>query len=98
MAMARVEQNVSETTAGNDWFKTTHWSVVLSLNDADSAQASAALAQLCQTYWPPLYTYIRRSGHGPQDAEDLTQGFLARLIEKEYLKGVRPEKAKFRSF
>src|SRR5258707_2686816 len=89
----------SEETA-RDAFSTTHWSVVLAAGQDDTAAPAAqnALETLCQTYWYPLYYYIRRLGHSPEDAQDLTQGFLARLVHKEYLKGVKQEKAKFRSF
>ena len=80
------------------WFKTTHWSSVLHAADANDPAAEASLSRLCQTYWYPLYYYIRRLGHSPEDAQDLTQGFLGRLVHKEYLKGVKQEKAKFRSF
>ncbi|HXJ55104.1 MAG TPA: sigma-70 family RNA polymerase sigma factor [Verrucomicrobiae bacterium] len=80
------------------WFKTTHWSSVLHAADSNDPAAEASLARLCQTYWYPLYYYIRRLGHGPEDAQDMTQGFLARLVHKDYLNGVKQEKAKFRSF
>jgi RNA polymerase sigma-70 factor (ECF subfamily) len=63
-----------------------------------SAQADAALARLCQTYWRPLYMYVRRLGHGPEDAQDMTQEFFARLLAKDYLKAADREKGKFRSF
>lgn len=63
-----------------------------------SPQAEAALEKLCRTYWYPLYAYVRRQGHGPHDAQDLTQGFFARLLEKNYLGAVEREKGKFRSF
>ena len=53
-------------------FATTHWSVVLAAGQSTDAQASQALEQLCRTYWYPLYAYIRRRGHGPEDAQDLT--------------------------
>jgi RNA polymerase sigma-70 factor (ECF subfamily) len=56
------------------------------------------LAALCETYWYPLYAYVRRQGHSPHDAEDLTQGFFARLLESESLAGVSREKGKFRTF
>src|SRR5882724_8232995 len=65
---------------------------------ADSASAHEALCQLCQTYWYPLYAFVRRQGHSPHDAEDLTQGFFARLLESESLAGVSREKGKFRTF
>jgi len=79
-------------------FVTTHWTAVLSATGSDSTQARHALAELCQTYWYPLYAFIRRQGHAPHDAEDLTQEFFARLVEKEFLRAVRREKGRFRSF
>src|SRR2546427_4698995 len=79
-------------------FHTTHWSVVLAARDTASPEADAALAELCRTYWYPLYAYVRRKGHSPHDAQDLTQGFFARLLEKNYLGTVAREKGKFRSF
>ncbi len=96
--MAAPEQNAITTTAGGGWFKTTHWTSVLNAGGADSAQAEAALANLCRAYWHPLYAFIRRSGHNPEDAQDLTQEFFARLLEKDYLKAVDREKGKFRTF
>ena len=74
-------------------FATTHWSVVLTAGRSDSTRARTALEQLCQTYWYPLYAYVRRRGYSSADAEDLTQGFLARLLELESLADVRREKA-----
>jgi RNA polymerase sigma factor (sigma-70 family) len=91
-------QILSQTTAGDGWFKTTHWTMVLNASRRDSPQASAALANLCQTYWSPVYSFVRRSGHGPEDAKDLTQEFFFRLLEKEYLKALDREGGKFRSF
>jgi RNA polymerase sigma-70 factor (ECF subfamily) len=79
-------------------FATTHWSVVLATADQDSPQAAVALEQLCRTYWYPLYAYVRRRGHGPEDAQDLTQEFFARLLARNSLAQVGPEKGKFRSF
>src|SRR5262245_52562159 len=88
----------TEPGSADVWFKTTHWSSVLHAADANDPAADAALARLCQTYWYPLYYYIRRLGHSPDDAQDLTQEFLARLVHKDYLKGVKQEGAKFRTF
>jgi len=88
----------TESGPADAWFKTTHWSSVLHAADSNDPTAEASLSRLCQTYWYPLYYYIRRLGHSPEDAQDLTQGFLARLVHKDYLKGVKQEKAKFRSF
>ena len=84
--------------SGQQWFATTHWSVVLAAGQSDSAQQEAALQQLCKAYWYPLYAYIRWRGHGPEDAKDLTQEFFLRLIEKNWLEGIATEGARFRSF
>jgi RNA polymerase sigma-70 factor (ECF subfamily) len=79
-------------------FATTHWSLVLAAGKGASADAQDALAALCQTYWYPLYAYVRRQGHQPDDAQDLTQEFFARLLEKHYLQSADPERGRFRSF
>jgi len=79
-------------------FLTTRWSVVLAAQQSESADADTALEALCRTYWQPLYAYARRRGHSPHDAEDLTQGFFARLLEKEYLRSVHRDKGRFRQF
>ena len=71
---------------------------MLAARSSDSPQAGVALEELCRTYWYPLYAYARRHGHSREDAEDLTQGFFARLLEKNYLEDVSSEKGKFRSF
>ena len=84
-------------TAGSQ-FTTTHWSVVLAAREQESPAAADAMAQLCRTYWYPLYAYIRRRGHDPHDAQDLTQEFFARLVERSFLKTVRQEGGKFRWF
>ena len=79
-------------------FQSTHWSVVLAATQPDSAQAAAALETLCRGYWPPLYAFIRRRGHNPEEAEDLTQEFFARLLKRNDLATTSPEKGRFRSF
>lgn len=79
-------------------FTTTHWSVVLAARRCDSPQATAALETLCRAYWYPLYAFVRRQGQDPEDAQDLTQGFFAHLLRKDFLSGVAPEKGRFRSF
>jgi RNA polymerase sigma factor (sigma-70 family) len=79
------------------WFVTTHWSVVLSAQEQPASQ-SAALETLCRTYWRPLYAYVRRQGHSPADAQDLTQEVFARLLAKNWLRPAAPEKGKFRTF
>ena len=82
----------------NESFATTHWSLVLAAGKGASADAQKALAALCQTYWYPLYAYVRRQGRQPDDAQDLTQAFLAQLLEKHYLQSADPERGRFRSF
>jgi RNA polymerase sigma factor (sigma-70 family) len=79
-------------------FTTTHWSAVLEAGKGDSPVAAAALDQLCRAYWYPLYAYVRRRGHSPEEAEDLIQDFVARLLEKDYLRLADPARGKFRSF
>ncbi len=79
-------------------FAPTRWSVVLAAGRSDSTRAQAALEKLCRTYWPPIYAFVRRQGHSPHDAQDLTQAFFARLLEKNYLADVDRAKGKFRSF
>lgn len=79
-------------------FKTTHWTVVCTAAAGDSSQAAAALEQLCASYWYPLYAFVRRRGFSSHDAQDLVQGFFARLLEKNFLQSVNREKGRFRSF
>ena len=79
-------------------FVTTNWSVVLSAGHSDTTRARAALARLCQTYWYPLYAYVRRRGHSPHDAQDLTQAFFTHLLERQSLAGADPERGRFRSY
>ncbi|HEX9046664.1 MAG TPA: sigma-70 family RNA polymerase sigma factor [Verrucomicrobiae bacterium] len=79
-------------------FVTTHWSVVVAAGQPDTDRARDALARLCQTYWHPLYAYIRRVGYSPHDAQDLTQEFFARLLEKNFLSGADESRGRFRSF
>lgn len=71
---------------------------MLTAAHSDTTQARDALAKLCQTYWHPLYAYVRRRGHSPEDAEDLTQGFFAALLERNAVASVSPDKGRFRSF
>ena len=89
---------MSEPPSPSPIFATTHWSVVLAASDLDSPQADAALGQLCRTYWYPLYAFVRRSGHREHDAQDLTQGFFADLLRRNFLESVSPARGKFRSF
>ncbi len=79
-------------------FVTTRWSVVLTAGNGESPPARAALEKLCQTYWYPLYAYVRRRGRSPEDAQDLTQEFFARLLEGKWVERADRQKGKFRSF
>jgi RNA polymerase sigma factor (sigma-70 family) len=88
----------TERLAASPIFVTTHWSVVVAAGQADTPRARDALARLCQTYWHPLYAYVRRVGHSPHDAQDLTQEFFARLLEKNFLAGADESRGRFRSF
>jgi RNA polymerase sigma-70 factor (ECF subfamily) len=90
------EPRVTDKSA--PWFASTQWGTVLSARDTDDPAAHDALERLCQTYWPPLYAYARHHGHAPHDAEDLTQAFFHRLLDRHFLAQVDPLKGRFRSF
>ena len=79
-------------------FVTTHWSIVLTAGRCDTPRAREALSKLCQTYWYPLYAYVRGRGHAREDAQDLTQEFFARLLEKNWVGSADRQKGRFRSF
>ncbi len=78
-------------------FATTHWSLVLTAQGRSPA-ADEALEKLCRTYWWPLYGFVRRDGYTPEEAQDLTQSFFARLLERRDLETVRQEKGRLRSY
>jgi RNA polymerase sigma-70 factor (ECF subfamily) len=88
----------SRITAQEKWFATTHWSVVLAAGHDSSPGAQEALEKLCSAYRYPLYAYVRRQGHSPDDAQDLTQAFFARLLEKKSLRHAQKERGRFRTF
>lgn len=90
--------STSAPRPSNAWFVTTHWSVVFSARDKDSPQSVEALEKLCRTYWYPLYAFVRRQGQAPSDAQDLTQEFFARLLQKDYLQAAARDKGRFRTF
>lgn len=80
-------------------FVTTRWSIVVAAGAHDgSRQAETALELLCQTYWQPIYTFIRRRGYPPEEAEDLTQSYIARLLERKEFHKARPDRGRFRTF
>jgi RNA polymerase sigma-70 factor (ECF subfamily) len=79
-------------------FVTTRWTTVLAAGRKSSPQADVALEELCRVYWYPLYAYVRRHGHSKEDAEDLTQAFFERFLQKNYLDGLSSERGRFRAF
>jgi sigma-70-like protein len=79
-------------------FATTRWTAVVAAGRRGTRESEAALAYLCEAYWYPLYAYARRRGHGAEEAEDLTQGFFARLLEKGYVEAADRERGRFRTF
>jgi RNA polymerase sigma-70 factor (ECF subfamily) len=88
----------ASSSAPGDVFATTHWTVVLAAGRRHTPQSDGALEALCRTYWFPLYAYVRRRGHAKADAEDLTQAFFARFLEKNYLANLNAERGRFRAF
>jgi RNA polymerase sigma factor (sigma-70 family) len=97
---ADVKILVGNGHARSDLFPSTHWSVVLAAGEsqAEPQAAQAALAELCQTYWAPLYSFVRSRGHSVHDAQDLTQSFFAYLIERKIYARVDRQRGRFRSF
>src|SRR4051794_36229937 len=79
-------------------FPQTRWSVVLAATQRHGPESAAALESLCRSYWHPLYAYVRRTGQSPHDAQDLTQEFFARLLEKNWLETADREKGRLRTF
>jgi RNA polymerase sigma factor (sigma-70 family) len=96
--MADLAPTESDPPPQSPVFATTHWSVVLEAGDESSPQADAALARLCQTYWLPVYAFVRKRGNSPEQAQDLTQAFFANFLEKQHVTKVNRERGRFRSF
>jgi RNA polymerase sigma factor (sigma-70 family) len=91
-------QNVGTVRGEGLRFATTHWSVVLRAGDSQTPQSSQALEMLCRAYWYPIYSFVRRRGYSPEDAQDLTQEFFSRLLANHALASAHPDKGRFRSF
>jgi RNA polymerase sigma factor (sigma-70 family) len=96
--MAASTINSSEAAKPRSCFVTTHWSAVLSAGHSHTPRGRHALERLCETYWFPLYAYLRRRGRSPEDAQDLTQEFFARLLEGNRIRTADQNKGRFRSF
>jgi RNA polymerase sigma-70 factor (ECF subfamily) len=98
LRVAKIPENRTPAHLEAQSFKTTHWSVVLLAGDASESVAQQALEHLCRAYWFPLYAYARREGQSPEDAEDLTQSFFARFLERGYFARADRERGRFRTF
>ena len=96
--MARQESKPQRRPGGDNRFATTHWSMVVSAGRQGSAEASRALAVLCENYWFPLYAFVRRAGHAADNARDLTQEFFLRLLAKNSVAAADRQRGRFRSF
>jgi RNA polymerase sigma-70 factor (ECF subfamily) len=95
--MPRVNSPASTSHAPRA-FPNTRWSVVLAARQRPSAESAVALEAICRAYWYPLYAFVRQSGHSPHDAQDLTQEFFCRLLEKRWLDTADPDKGRLRTF
>ncbi len=97
--MSRTSHNTAPgRRAGSAAFPNTRWSLVCDLREGDGGRGDAALAELCQLYWYPVYAFVRRSGHGSEDAQDLTQSFFALVLSHELFPRADREKGKLRTF
>jgi hypothetical protein len=83
---------------GTGTFPNTRWSVVLAARGRSSPESAAALEAICRAYWYPLYAYVRRHGHSAHDAQDVTQEFFYRMLEKRWLDAADRDKGKLRTF
>jgi hypothetical protein len=93
-----VERDHGPLVEGAESFHTTRWTVVMRAAQSQAPWGQSALAELCRLYWYPLYTFARRRGRAPEDAQDLTQSFFLHMVEHRAFKGVDRLKGKFRSF
>ena len=91
-------KNAKSDSAAAGRFDTTRWSLVLAAGQRGTGESAAALERLCQSYWLPLYAYVRRRVSDVHDAQDLTQAFFERLLEKNYLADADPRRGQFRVF
>lgn len=96
--MTDPEPTEEQSASAADWPTHTHWSVVLAARDPAAPGVQAALESLCESYWYPVYAYLRQRGSSPADAQDLTQSFFLHLLDSRMLRRVTPEGGRFRSF
>lgn len=92
------ESDAAKLSAPRHAFPNTRWSVVCLAGRNDTTRAQEALARLCEAYWHPLYAYARKRGRSPEDAQDLTQSFFARLLAQNWVGDADPAKGRFRTF
>ena len=93
-----MNRQTMHTLPGSSRFPTTRWTLVVAAGDPQRKDSRSALVSLCENYWYPLYAYLRRRGHAPDEAQDLTQEFFMRVLGGRYLDKADPEKGRFRSF
>lgn len=98
MILSRLRDKVSSHPMPSSSFATTEWSLVMAAGHRDAAGAEEALARLCSLYWYPVFAFVRRRGHSADEAQDLTQGFFTRLIEKGDLGDADRSRGRFRTF
>ncbi len=84
--------------AGGEHFTQTHWSLVIQAGNQTTPESTDALERLCRAYWPPIYSFLRRKGFNPHDAQDLAQGFFARLLQRNDFAAADPAKGRFRTY
>jgi RNA polymerase sigma-70 factor (ECF subfamily) len=96
--MPAEDASFARTNSDARVFQTTHWSAVLRVGDGRASEATLALEELCRTYWYPLYAFIRRKGHAHEEAQDLTQAFFSKLLEKNQISLADPGRGRFRTF
>src|SRR5688572_3832957 len=88
----------SPSSPKNKNFPPTRWSIIVQLQGCPATEAIEILGTLCKAYWYPIYAFLRRSGHSPQDAEDLTQGYFQSLIQRGYINKASEDNGRFRTF
>ena len=93
-----LNRHTMHTLPASSRFPTTRWTLVVAAGDPGAREARSALVSLCENYWYPLYAYLRRRGYATDQAQDLTQEFLVRVLEGRYLDRADPAKGRFRSF